>query len=165
MTSNEDIYKGNNAADYQPPTGNPQSLTTQSVQQGATGVQPTGSGEGALSQGALNQANDLKVMIVQDGSPSSSLTPVQAATQTWVGPFWGCVALLVIGFVIWAVRQIAKEETPGISEVIEEAIHEPIIETPAPARKSVTVKAAPSKKAAGKKSTKKSAKRTKKSRK
>ena len=164
MATNEDVYKGNNAADYQPPTGNPQSVNTPTVQQGATGVQPTGSGEGALSQSALNQANDLKVMIVQDGSPSSSLTPVQTVTQTWVGPFWGCVALLLVGFVIWAVRQLAKEETPDLGEVIEEAIHEPLLAEESAAAVAPVTKTT-KKKTPAKKSAKKPAKRSKKSRK
>lgn len=164
MNSNEDIYKGNNAADYQPPTGNPQSLNSQTLQQGATGVQPTGSGEGALSQGTLNQTNDLKVMIIQDGSPNSSLTPVQVATQTWVGPFWGCAVLFMIGLIIWTVRMLAKEETPQIVETLEEAIHEPLIEDSVAAT-TVTAKPVVTKKAAGKKSTKKSSKRNKKARK
>lgn len=154
--TNQDVYRGNNSADYQPPTNNPQSVGTT---ENSSTLQPTGVGtEGPLSQQSLNNSSSLKVMIVQNGSPSSSLTPIQTATQTWVGPFWGCVALLLIGFIVWAVRQLAKEETPELSKVIEEAIHEPILPVTPAVTPVSSSKTTPVKKTVKKKSKKRSKK-------
>ena len=140
----EDDFKANKAADFQPPTGNPQSVGG-NLQPGTSGLQPTSS-DSATGQQRLPSVSDLKVVVVQDSRSTTNayLSPVQAARQTWVGPFWGCVALLLIGFIIWVVRQLAKEQVPELSAVIEEAIKEPLITTPAPA--PVKKKSSPKKK-------------------
>lgn len=127
MLSNEDIYKGNNAADYQPPTQNPQAAST-SLQPDTANLQPT-NGQNDISQQRLPAVDGLKVIVIQDGASTTrtGLTPVQAARQTWIGPFWGCVILGLAVFVIWAVRLLAKEETPNLAEAIEEAVKEPLL--------------------------------------
>lgn len=128
MYTSEDVYSGNKASDYQPPTQNPQSTTT-NIQPGTSNVQPTDV-QSDIAQQRLPAVDNLKVIVIQDGTSTTraDLTPVQKATQTWVGPFWGCVLLGTVILMIWVVRILAKEEVPNLSEAIEEAIKEPIIE-------------------------------------
>lgn len=156
----KDVYEGNKSSDYQPTTTNPQA-TTPSLQQGTSGLQPTdtATGNDDVSQQRLPSVDGLKVVIVQDGSSSSvQLTPVQTATQTWAGPFWGCVLLVIIGIIVWSVKVLAKEEAPKLTEALEEAIKEPLL-----AEESVVPVVAPTaqkkKKAANKLPTKKTAKK------
>lgn len=141
MISNEELYKGNNSADYQPPTTNPQSTGT-NLQPEASGLQPT-TGENDISQQRLPAVDGLKVIVIQDGASTTTagLTPTQAATQTWMGPFWGSVILGLIIIIIWAVKVLAKEEAPKLSEALEEAISEPLLaEETAPAEKTAPIK-------------------------
>lgn len=158
MATNDDIYKGNNASDYQPTTRNPQSTSTD-LQQGTS--QPT-STQSDITQQRLPKVDDLRVVILQNGAGSTNeqLTPVQTATQTWVGPFWGCVILITLTIIIWAVRVLSKEEAPKLAEAIEEAIKEPIIQKePDVIPMQATVK---KKKPAKKLPTKKTSKKSKK---
>lgn len=157
-----DVYKGNNAADYQPPTTNPQ-ITGTNLQPGASGSQPT-TGQNDITQQRLPAVDGLKVIVIQDGASTTTagLTPAQAATQTWMGPFWGSVILGLIIIIIWAVKVLAKEEAPKLAEAIEEAINEPLLaeettqpEKAVPVKKKKTVKKPPLKKAAKKKSKRK----------
>lgn len=161
MISNEELYKGNNSADYQPLTTNPQATGT-NLQPEASGLQPT-TGENDISQQRLPAVDGLKVIVIQDGASTTTagLTPAQAATQTWMGPFWGSVILGLIIIIIWAVKVLAKEEAPKLSEAIEEAINEPLLaeETSLPekavlVKKKKSAKKSPLKKASKKKSKK-----------
>lgn len=161
MISNEELYKGNNSTDYQPTTSNPQATGT-NLQPEASGLQPT-TGENDISQQRLPAVDGLKVIVIQDGASTTTagLTPAQAATQTWMGPFWGSVILGLIIIIIWAVKVLAKEEAPKLSEAIEEAISEPLLaeevsqpERAVPVKKKKSVKKSPLKKAPKKKSKK-----------
>lgn len=159
--THQDLYKGNNATDYQPPTGNPQATGT-NLQPEASGLQPT-TGENDISQQRLPAVDGLKVIVIQDGASTTTagLTPAQAATQTWMGPFWGSVILGLIIIIIWAVKVLAKEETPKLVEAIEEAIHEPLMSDEVaqaskatPVKKKKSAKKSPLKKAPKKKTKK-----------
>lgn len=161
MNPNEQIYKGNNATDYQPPTGNPQATGT-NLQPETSGLQPT-TGQDDISQQRLPTVNGLKVIVIQDGASTTTagLTPAQAATQTWMGPFWGSVILALIIIIIWAVKVLAKEEAPKLSEAIEEAINEPLLteeasqpEKAVPVKKKKATKKPPLKKSPKKKNKK-----------
>lgn len=141
MNPNEELYKGNNAADYQPPTQNPQSTGT-NLQQSTYGLQPTDA-QSDITQQRIPNVDNLKVIVVQDGSSTTNayLTPVETATQTWIGPFWGSVLLGLIIIIVWAVRILAKEEAPKLTEALEEAIEEPILgDESTPVEKIVSIK-------------------------
>ena len=154
-----DVYTGNKASDYQPPTDNPQSASTNLQPVSSSSTNPTQS-QDDVTQQRLPSVDNLKVIILQDGSGATNvhLTPVQAATQTWAGPFWGCVILGIVAFTIWSVKVLAKEEAPKLGEALQEAIHDPLIEsvpvvTPKPKKKSAPKK--PSLKKPAKKRSKK----------
>jgi hypothetical protein len=125
----ENPYTGNNSGDYQPPTDSPQDTQTNLQQTGDGSSQNSGA---ELNQQSLPSVNSLKVLTVQNGSTSTiqQARDFSPASQTWVGPLWGSIFLLIIGVIVWAVRIIAKEEVPQLSEVLEQAIKEPIIELP-----------------------------------
>ena len=152
MLSNQDIYNGNTASDYQPPTQNPQTATT-NLQPISSSTQSTDTTNNNVTQQRLPNVDNLKVIVIQDGSGSTNvrLTPVQTATQTWIGPFWGCVVLVLVALSIWVVRMLAKEEAPPVTAANEPVIPEPLLAS-APLVPTVTPR--PKKKTSKKKKSK-----------
>ncbi len=95
---------GNNSADYQPPTGNPQSSVGSSPQSGTVSLQPA-PGQGAMAQQDLPIVANLGVTgannIDNPNTTSTSVTPAPTKTfQVWPIVVIGIATLLAIIYIV-----------------------------------------------------------------
>lgn len=147
---------GGNAADYQPPTGNPQNNTTTNLQTTGSGLQPV-PGQSNFTQEKLTGATDLQVVGMETSEPNTNTTSTESTDiTTGLNP----VPFIVIGLLTFAgVLYVATQpsgsaKTSFLAEPVaaEAAVKpEPLPSTKKPLKKKHTAR----------KSTRRSAKRKK----
>lgn len=123
-------FGGNNSADYQPPTGNPQNITTPTLQPNSSSLQ-----KASGNQQTLTPVNNLQV--VQTGAPK----PAPKPPKSWLAIYY---PVLIVGALTVAgiVYIVTRPDSPK----------PPVIEEPKPAIVPTPKKRSPKKK---KKTTKK----------
>ncbi len=111
-------FGGNNSADYQPPTGNPQNNTTTSLQPiSKTSLQPVPAG---INPQSLVQPGGLVVTTSTDKGASSTIAqPTVAKKSKSVIPIWIAGGVITLLAVIYVVRQTDTKE-PAPEPVIVE---------------------------------------------